>query len=394
MPQKRLKIDDGTPVLSQLGDDQRRVVFGLLLCLATLPLALWNEGRDVQRYRARRDGIGSAAEVPASRVNARWEGRLVLVTGVPATRGPLRDPAFDIQAPALKLERIVEMYQWRERLEQQVEQKIGALPTTNNVYLYERVWSTPVIASGGFKSAAEHQNPTHLPYTNGVWTADPIKLGAFVLSTGLVAQIQPTMPVILGTNVCVPAALQDKAKRDPEQIYIGQSQAQPQIGDVRIRFRTAPVIGLSVVARQADQSFAAYRTRRGLRIEALRMGIHTVEGWLAEDNPTEGRVARWFLRAVSFMCLFVGSGLFLGPLAGFARVRKAVGDMEQNGVTLVALACAVTLAAAEMGAVWIWWRPGLGAALLAPSAAAFLLLRYRLQRTEKTGEKTGKKTGA
>lgn len=361
-----------------LGSATSKIIFGALLCLTALVLLIWNESRSVARYRAKLDGIASAITVPASKVDARREGRLVLVAGRAGAGSLLQDAEFGMHVAALKLAREVEMYQWRERIAVWSEQKIGGPLVTNRTCIYERAWSAQLIPSLGFTDAAAHQNPVALPYTNGLWTATPITLGAFTLSTALVAQINLSAPVVLGTNVCIPAAIQEQTKRDPEQIYIGQSQAQPRIGDVRIRFRIAPLQELSVVACQRGQTFAAYRTRRGETIEALQTGLHTADAWL-EDSGAEGRVVRWFLRTVAFLCLFAGGGITLGEFLTATRVRAVAGDIEERGVAAVAGISAVVMTTALLGIIWVWWRPLVGLALLAPAAWAGVLVPYRLR---------------
>lgn len=375
-------------LLSEAG----KSVFGGLLCLVALALLIWNESGSVARYRARRDGIASAVAVPAGRVDARREGHLVLVAGRATTGGLLHDADFGINVAALKLARVVEMYQWRECEVIFTEQKVGGPLVTNRTCIYERVWSEQHIPSSGFKEAAEHQNSTAQPYTNCQWTATPIALGAFTLSTALVAQISLSAPVVLGTNICMPAAIQELAKRDPEEIYIGQSQAQPRIGDIRIRFRIAPLQEISVAACQHGQTFAPYRTRRGRQIESLQPGLHTPGSWEA-DNSTEGRVVRWFLRTVAFFGLFAGGGIALGALVASARVRAVAGDLEESGVAPAAGIWAAVMTAAVLGTVWIWWRPAAGAALLAPVVSAGLLIQYRLRHPVAQGPRPQRPLG-
>ena len=89
------------------------VLFGLLLLVAGVVGLFWNEGRAVTTARSLEEGAGIVMSVAADRVDAANEGKLIHVTGSTTTDSKPSDADFGIVATGLRLERTVEMYQWK-----------------------------------------------------------------------------------------------------------------------------------------------------------------------------------------------------------------------------------------------------------------------------------------
>ena len=147
---------------SRLREQAGRAVLGFVLFLAAFPVLFWNEGRAVDRAEALAEGKGAVVEVQAESVDPANNGELVYFYGDATTDQMLNDAEFGIEATALKLRRISEMYQWREDKEEKKEKTSSGGEKTVTRYKYKRVWSEDHIDSGDFRKRKGHENPADI----------------------------------------------------------------------------------------------------------------------------------------------------------------------------------------------------------------------------------------
>ncbi|NLE39807.1 MAG: hypothetical protein GX621_17445 [Pirellulaceae bacterium] len=180
---------------SRLSGSIGGVLIGILLFLAAFPLLFWNESRTVDRARAMKEGrAGVAALDRIDRVDPGMEGRLVWLTGEAVTEETLRDEEFAVAVNAIRLRRVVEMYQWVEDKESETKKKMGGGTETVTTYRYNKRWSDSPVDSSRFSKAADHANPP-MPYGGREWSAERVTVGAFRLSDGLAKQIGDARPL-------------------------------------------------------------------------------------------------------------------------------------------------------------------------------------------------------
>ena len=132
--------------------------------------------------RSLTEGAGAVKSVAADAVEPANEGALVHVTSAVVTDAPVADPEFDVEAQAVKLIRTVEMYQWKEDEKSETRKKLGGGTETVTTYTYDTAWSSDLEDSSQFQETAGHENPGSMPYDSTTTVADPVHLGAFVLS--------------------------------------------------------------------------------------------------------------------------------------------------------------------------------------------------------------------
>src|SRR5580692_3300175 len=132
---------------SRLIESIKGVLFGLVMFIVAFPVLFWNEGRAVQTAKSLEEGASEVVSVTADSVENTNEGKLVYVTGDATTTETLSDPEFGVTVSALKLQRVAEMYQWKESRNSHSEKKIGGGETTVTSYKYEKVWSPKLINS-------------------------------------------------------------------------------------------------------------------------------------------------------------------------------------------------------------------------------------------------------
>lgn len=358
---------------SRIGGAIKGVVVGILLVAVAFPLLFWNEGRSVKRYKTLKEGGGSVVSVGSERVDPANEGRLVHVTGRADTQATLTDAAFGVSSPAIKFRRSVEMYQWDEHAQSKTKEKLGGGTETVTTYTYSKTWSGRPIRSDGFKHPEGHQNPGTFPYESEVQTADHVTLGAFTLSPALVGKIGNFEALSVSAESAQPE-LPAKAKPYGGGFYLGADPASPQLGDVRVTFQVVRPGDVSVIAKQAGQTFAPFVAQAGGTIELLQAGVCTAEAMIQKAQQ-DNRVLTWLIRLGGFLVMLIGLNLVFKPLPVLASVLPFLGRVVAAGTGLVAFLLAAACSLCTIAVAWIAYRPILGALLLA--AAVLLLVAFR-----------------
>ena len=135
----------------RIGNAFKAILFGLILVVGAAILLFWNEGRAAKTYAALAEGAGLVASLDASAVDPAYEHKLIHLSGPVTLGSPAEDPEFRFHADALKLDRTVEMYQWKEESHSETQKKLGGGEETITRYTYTREWSARAIDSGVFR---------------------------------------------------------------------------------------------------------------------------------------------------------------------------------------------------------------------------------------------------
>jgi hypothetical protein len=368
--------------ISRIGKSIVGVLIGLVLFLVAFPLLFWNEGRAVERYKTLQEGGGVVVTVPAERVDPANSGKLVHVTGRADTEETLSDSVFGVSVHALKLKRIVEMYQWEEDEERKTRKKVGGGTETVTSYSYQKTWSTRVIDSGDFKQRSGHENPGAMPWDSSQWVASEVTLGEFRMSPSLVGKIGSWERVSVNDTGRLPPTLTGRAALHDGGFYVGADPYSPQIGDVRVTFREVQPTDVSVIAAQVGGSFEPYRAEAGGTIELLQTGIHSSEAMIQKAIQSN-KILTWILRGVGFLIMFIGLGMIFKPLSVLADVLPFLGNLAGAGTGLVAFVLAAALSAVTIGIAWLFYRPLLGISLLVVAT----LLVFGVLRLLRKGKK-------
>jgi hypothetical protein len=275
------------------------------------------------------------------------------------------------------------MYQWAEKTEKKTKDKLGGGTETLTTYTYNKEWSGRLINSSSFKKAAEHQNPSVLPYESTQQVAPEVTLGAFILSPSLVGKINNYGPLPIPNDSALSPEIQGKIKQSGSGFYVGADPATPQIGDARITFMVANPTEVSVIAQQKGKSFEPYATKAGGTIELLQTGVHTAAEMI-QKAQADNNVMTWVLRLVGFIVMLVGLGMILKPLSVVADVVPILGNMVGAGIGFIAFLLAAVLSLTTIAIAWIVYRPLLGGLLLVAAVALVVVIKGKLS-SAKTG---------
>lgn len=351
-----------------------QIVFGLAFVPLSIMLLFWNEGRSVQTARSLDEGAHQVLSVAAARVDPANERRLVHVTGELRTSGALSDPDFAVSAPALRLVRTVEMYQWREVT------RGGAGRSTN--YDIVREWSAEPIDTAQFHVRGTGQVNPPMRWRTRQQLAANAQLGAFRVGDFLLSELPAndslSLPqghaAALAGRFDLPAQVVDSA------IYLSRNPSAPEIGDYRITFTLARPQPVSVIAQQTGDKFAPFQTQAGDRLAMIRPGTAPAEQMfrIAEEQNV---FMTWLLRVVGCAMQFFGWLMILRAVNVVSFV-PLLGPLVDAGAGLVAFALTAIIALPVMALAWLWARPLLALGIIAVGAglayAAFTRLRQKV----------------
>ncbi len=156
--------------------------------------------------------------------------------------------------------------------------------------------------------------------------------------------------------------------------YIGASPASPQIGDVRVRFKTVLPCDVSIVAKQTGNMLTPYPAKTGGTILLLQTGIHTAE-MMFQAAEKANKMLTWILRLVGFLLMMIGLASILKPISVVADVIPFVGNVIGTGIGLVSALLALGFSTLTIAIAWIVYRPLLGILLLVVAIGAFIAVR-------------------
>lgn len=366
---------------SRIGDSIKGFLVGLVLFIVAFPLLFWGEGRAVKRYKTLKEGAGAVVSVTSNSVDPANTGKLIHTTGKAVTDATLTDPVFAVSANALKLKRIVEMYQWEERSQSKTKKKLGGGTETVTTYSYNKTWSDRLINSSEFKKMTEHQNPGAMLYESTEQIADEVTLGAYVLPASLVEKIQNFVALPVANDMLLPEQLKGEAKLHDAGFYIGAYPESPQVGDTRIKFKIVKPTEVSVIAKQVDHTFKPYATKVGGTIELLQSGLHTADEMI-QKAQANNRMLTWILRLVGFILMLFGLNMIFKPLSVIADVLPILGDIVGAGTGIISFLLAAILSLTTIAIAWIVYRPLLGGILLTLALSLTVAIRGKLKSSK------------
>ncbi len=373
---------------SRLGNSFKGIGGGLLLFLIAFPLLFWNEGRAVKRAKALETGAGAVVSVQADKVDPANEGKLVHVTAKADTKDVLTDPLFKISSTAIRLERRVEMYQWKQNESSKTEKQLGGGTKKTTVYTYEKVWSDKPVNSAYFKEAG-HENPG-FPFESEKLRANHVTLGDFLLNDSLVDRLGDSRKLPIPADYKLPATLSGKSdaayvhvsRKSSAPSQVSQEQpadnagdaalTEPAIGDLRISWYAVVPHEVSIVARQTGKTFSAYPVGSE-SILLIADSVQSAEA-MFQSAQSANSAMTWFLRIAGLVMMYVGLSCVLRPLSVLMDVIPFLGDLIGAGISLISFLIALPCTLVTIAVAWIYYRPLLGIGLLVVAAALIVFL--------------------
>lgn len=361
---------------SRLGGSIAGVLIGIVLVLVSVGVLYWNEGRAVAAIRALDRGAKEVVEIGADRLDPGADGKLVHLAGAMTVATPARDPVFGVTGSGLvRLQRSVEMFQWKEDKRTETHEAVGGTKTTDTTYTYQQEWSAQPINSALFKYPDKHANPP-MPVRSQAFDSGDAMLGAYRLGPAVLDRLKA-----FGTFAPDPeAALPEGYRREGESLFHGAgSPASPMVGDVRVTFSAVEAQPVSVVAGLSGGTLAAFSDTNGVTIALAEPGVASAE-MLFRAKKQEENSFTWILRGTGFVAMLIGLLLIARPVSLVLAFLPFLEGIAEAGVFLIAVTIALPLALLTIALAWIAHRPLIGGALILAAIAAFWLLRRLYRR--------------
>jgi hypothetical protein len=359
---------------SRIGGSFKGIIFGLLLFVIAFPLLFWNEGRAVKMHKSLEEGANNVVSVSADSIDNTNEGKLIHITGKADTEDILVDDQFVVSETAIKLKRIVEMYQWEEETSSETTKNYGGSSDTETTYSYDKTWSDDLIDSSSFEFPTDHTNPSSMPYEAKELYANDVKVGAFTLSPALIKRIGGETKLPLTDDNMEALSNDDvwEAQIQNGVLYIGDP-ASPEIGDVRISFEITKPATVSIVSEQRDSTFVPYQAKAGAAVELLEMGNVGAEE-MFQNAIEANKIMTWILRFLGIFLMFVGLAMMLKPLSVLGDVIPFLGSAIGMGTGLLAGLLAIIFSFITIAIAWLFYRPLLSVILIVIATAGITVL--------------------
>nr|XP_015814219.2 transmembrane protein 43 [Nothobranchius furzeri] len=382
---KRVTMKSNPGILERLGETAGGTVAGVGLFFLSIYILFTNEGRALQTASSLDEGLSQVVSLgPYSSFSPQNNDRLVHLSAQLQTLQPLHDPNYRVAVQAVKLKREVEMYQWVEYRESKDYQENGETKT-ETTYTYNTEWKSELINSRNFDKELGHQNPSAMAVESVTVVAPEVRVGPFVLSKGLVEQINKFQTLSLRDFSVF--NLEPYLSIHDDYFYHTQSPLRPQVGDVRVRFSFAGLSGenphlgqpqtVSIVAKQRQENLLPFKTKSGDYLEILYLEELTAEE-VFEREHQHNTMKTWGLRAAGWALMFVSIQLMTRIIFTLVDWVPVLRDIVSFGLKIFALCLSCSLSLLVVAVGWLFYRPLVAAALGALALLPVFLARSSL----------------
>lgn len=422
---------------TRVGNSFRGIGTGIILFIAATALLWWNEGRAVKTDKMLNEAEKVCVDMEnPSKIDPSLDGELVCATAMATTNDSLSDPQFALGAKAISLQRTVEYFQWVEHASSQSEDKFGGKEVTTTTYTYSKEWVSRPIDSNSFKDPAyQGKNKVVGNYESQAQWAENVSFGAYKLNESLIHSIYAPEPFLLDIDtksledinktvaaaygkpvgkkapaaaapvavkdsnvvaandsnaVVVPDSVPQENKVDLEFVhqagnvlFLGQSPASPQVGDVRITFQKIMPAKVTIVSQVSGDTFKPFKAKNGKRFQTLRMGKREVDE-IFESEHNANSMWTWVLRFVGVMLVIMSLKMMLGILETLLKVVPFLASIMGWGVGVVCTVIGIVWSLIIIALAWIFYRPILGISLLV--IAGFLIWVFAFKGKDKLKE--------
>lgn len=368
-----------TSWFSRIGASIKGLLFGILCLIVGVGLLFWNEGRAVKTHKALVESQRLVVAINAQEAAPQMNGKLVHLSGDATSNQTLNDNLLPVSTQALKLQRQVETYQWKETAHAEEKKSMGGDTETTTTYSYEKVWSSDHIDSSNFKKSSGHENPAQWRYKSAIWTANKISIGHYQLSDTYKDRMSNFQDMPLQNAPTLPKGV----AQNSDGYYYGKDERNPQIGDQQVSFRYIPEQTYSVIGNLKDKTLMKHIASNGRTIALLQPGTHTADA-MFEKAKSDNTTFTWGIRLVGSLLLIMAFNMIFKPLSVLADIAPLFGNIVAIGTGIVSFLLGTILALLTVSIAWIFYRPLVGIALLAFAAGLVYLLK---QKSKKVAER-------
>ncbi len=337
------------------------VIAGVVLIILSILILWWNENMGLNNDSNKRELENAYIEITSKEVSDITDGELVVMSDNLTSKEMVADSLFGISINSPKLERIVEMYSWKE-----TESKEGII--------YEKVWQEALIDSDSFEDQTK-VNLKNKPYNSEYFIADVINIGAYKLNNDqknkLIASKRYTeLSEIVASGLGY--TIKDNYYTNSEDY------SNPIIGDIRISFKYIGESPFTVMAEQINDSFISYVTKSGEKINYITEGNLSGVEMLSKFNEVNV-IVKWGIRAFGLVLAYVGFLILLYPLYELKINIPVINIIIKKSYwASISFLLAISIPLLVIGLSWITYKVLIGAGLLVGFVCVYGGIAYLL----------------
>lgn len=219
-----------------------KYIIGVLLIVSSVIIICYSGYKTIKVLMNRSNLNNKINEVKSTIVDKNNNDKLVFMNGYLILNKDLEDREFNVSVRTSKLERIVEVYQYKENRED------------DETYSYETDWYSELIDSNNFKNS-EYKNPSSIKYKGKTYYNDTY-LGAFKLNNKEINELGCNSRYL---DLDSKFASKNGFKISNQYYTTSKDIDLPQIGDIRISFKYNSSSSVSILALQNNNAFDDYK---------------------------------------------------------------------------------------------------------------------------------------
>lgn len=219
-----------------------KYIISILLFIISLLLIIYSSNRIIKVINSRNTLDNNIKEIDSTIVDKNNNDKLVFTNGYLILKDDIKDNEFNVSVRSSMLERIVEVYQYKETKED------------DETYSYEMNWFSELIDSSNFKSS-EYKNPGSIKYKSKTYYNDTY-LGAFKLNNKEINELGCNSRYL---DLDSEFASKNGFKISNQYYTTSEDIDLPEIGDIRISFKYNSSSSVSILALQNNNTFDDYK---------------------------------------------------------------------------------------------------------------------------------------
>lgn len=368
-----------TSWFSRIGNSLKNILVGIVLVIGAVVLLFWNEGRAVKTEQSLKEGLSVVVSVPTDKIDPANEGKLIHFSGEAKITSNLADGEFGVSGSALKMKRVVEVYQWKEEAKSKTVEKLGGGTETTTTYSYVKEWSDHLVDSSNFKEVELHQNPSSKVFADKEWLAQDVTVGSFSINEAMLGALSGYQPLAVTQSMLdaqVTTAGAQLQLVGSTIYYQTKDPSSPEVGNVRISYETITPQVISVVYKQSGKELVPYTTKNDSTLSMIQIGSATAQE-MFKNAEESNKMMTWIFRFVGMLLLFIGFQLILGVFHVLGSVVPFIGDVLGAGAGIISFFLTLIVGSVVIAIAWIAYRPIIGIALLVLAGGAYYLMMQR-----------------
>lgn len=346
------------------------ILGGIILVLIGIGVLIWNERSNVKNIHDVKEMRDVYVDVSSDKVDKENNDKLIVTSGkLDFGDETLTDETFNISIKTPTLVRVVEMYQWKEEVEEEQDK---------TTYNYTKVWSKELIDSSEFKQSGNHTNPSSMPYEEFSAHAQELKVGSFKLSSSFASLVTTNATYSNFEGAKIPEGYKVNGK----YITKAEDEEKDTIGDVRISFQYANYSDVTVMGKQHDDTIIEYTTKEKSRMTYFSEGTHDGEYIIAQIEKGN-KMIKWLLRLIGTIMIMAGIKSLFGPLTALSSYVPILRNIVDGAAGIIAFFVGLAISLVVIAISWLVFRPILGISLLV--GAIILIILAKKLGTKKKG---------